>query len=211
VSRQRPWFTLAAIYLVLLAGGWLVGDWILEQLDFDTRPTNEPSMYWMIVTIAAIFILASAIPFVPGAEIGFGLILVFGGRLALLVYACMITALLIAFLIGRFVPVSAISRVFNYLGLERVHNFLTQLEPLSADERLALLVSHTPRRFVPAMLRHRYLALAVLLNLPGNSLVGGGGGIAFTAGLSGLYSFVGFLLVITVAVAPIPLFFFLTA
>lgn len=209
MSGNLRWVCLAAIYVVLLAGGWFVGDWFLEFLEFDIRPANEPSVHMTIMTIAAIFVLASALPFVPGAEIGFGLILVFGGRIALLVYLCMVVALTISFLVGRFVPVAVIARFFKMLAMVRAHDLVMQFAPLNAEERLSLLVSRAPRRFVPALLRHRYLALAVLLNLPGNSLVGGGGGLAFAAGLSGLFFPVGYVAVIALAVAPVPLFFFL--
>jgi hypothetical protein len=58
---------------------------------------------------------------------------------------------------------------------------------------------------VPFLLRHRYLALAIALNLPGNFLLGGGGGIALLAGVSRLYAVPGFLATVTCAVAPVPL------
>jgi len=51
----------------------------------------------------------------------------------------------------------------------------------------------------------------LVLNLPGNSLVGGGGGIAFIAGLSGMFSYIGFILAIAIAVAPVPVFFYFTS
>jgi len=54
-------------------------------------------------------------------------------------------------------------------------------------------------------LRHRYLALAVLFNLPGNMLIGGGGGIALIAGMSGLYRSTNYFITVTLAVAPVPL------
>ena len=50
-----------------------------------------------------------------------------------------------------------------------------------------------------------YLALAVALNIPGNYLIGGGGGIALFAGVSRLFSVPGFVITIMLAVAPVPL------
>lgn len=211
MNGKWRWIFLAVIYAVLLGGGLFVGDWLLEFLDFDIRPANEPSVHMTIMTVAAIFVLASALPFVPGAEIGFGLILVFGGRIALLVYLCMVAALSISYLIGRFVPISVIGRLFKLLGMERAHDLVMQFAHLDSKERLESLVSRAPRRFVPVLLRHRYVALVVLLNMPGNSLVGGGGGLAFSAGMSGLFSLFGFLVAIALAVAPVPLFFYLFA
>ncbi|HXV11709.1 MAG TPA: hypothetical protein VD839_12995, partial [Burkholderiales bacterium] len=54
------------------------------------------------------------------------------------------------------------------------------------------------------LLNHRYLLLALLLNLPGNVLIGGGGGIAMMAGMSRLYSFPSYLALISVAILPGP-------
>jgi hypothetical protein len=48
------------------------------------------------------------------------------------------------------------------------------------------------------------LALAVSLNIPGNFLIGGGGGIGLFAGISRLYSVTGYLITISIAVAPVP-------
>ena len=66
-------------------------------------------------------------------------------------------------------------------------------------------MQNSPSRGVPALVRHRHLALAGALNLPGNFLIGGGGGIALIAGVSKLYSVTGFVLTSAIAVAPVPL------
>ena len=58
-------------------------------------------------------------------------------------------------------------------------------------------------------MRNRYVVLALLFNMPGNSVLGGGGGIAFIAGLSGRYRFWAYLLSVLIAVAPFPLLFLL--
>jgi hypothetical protein len=53
--------------------------------------------------------------------------------------------------------------------------------------------------------RFRYVALALLINLPGSSLIGGGGGILLLAGLSGLFLPKATFLTLALAVAPVPL------
>ncbi|MBV6657485.1 MAG: hypothetical protein KI785_06920 [Devosiaceae bacterium] len=53
----------------------------------------------------------------------------------------------------------------------------------------------------------RYVGVAAAFNLPGNALVGGGGGLALLAGLSGAFSFTGFAVATLIAVAPLPLAF----
>ena len=55
------------------------------------------------------------------------------------------------------------------------------------------------------VLRHRHLMLALLVNLPGNAVIGGGGGILMLSGLSGLFTLPRLLLTLALAVAPVPL------
>jgi hypothetical protein len=52
---------------------------------------------------------------------------------------------------------------------------------------------------------HRYLALAICLNVPGNAVVGGGGGLALLCGLSRQFDGRRFALTIALAVSPLPL------
>ena len=49
--------------------------------------------------------------------------------------------------------------------------------------------------------------IALLLNLPGNALIGGGGGIGLIAGMSRVYSFPRYFLLVGLAITPLPLLF----
>jgi len=51
--------------------------------------------------------------------------------------------------------------------------------------------------------RYRYLALAVLLNVPGNAVIGGGGGIAMLVGMTRLFSFPAYIATVVLAVSPV--------
>ncbi len=204
------WLILIVIYIVLLAGGWYFSNWITEYARVQITPQNQSMLTAMIVSTTIIYVVASAIPFVPGAEIGFGLLLVFGARLAVLVYASMIVALLIAYLAGRFMPVSVISGFFDFLGLAKAGALVREMDALDSKSRFERLTRSAPNRLVPFLLRHRHLALIVLLNMPGNSILGGGGGIAFTAGASRLYSLPAFVFSTMLAAAPIPVLFLVT-
>jgi hypothetical protein len=73
------------------------------------------------------------------------------------------------------------------------------------------LSEKAPPGVLPFLLRHRFIALAVAINLPGNILIGGGGGIAMFAGMSGIFPFPMYLLTIVLAVAPVPLILSVTA
>jgi hypothetical protein len=50
----------------------------------------------------------------------------------------------------------------------------------------------------------------LLLNLPGNAALGGGGGIAMMSGFCRLFTFAGFVTTVALAVAPMPLLILLT-
>jgi hypothetical protein len=201
---------LAVIYASLLIAGWFVGKWLLHLVTIDVATESPERVRAFIILATAAFIVASAVPFVPGLEIGLGLIVVFGAKMALLVYASLVIALASSFLIGRFVPVERVATAFGNLGLDRARDLALQLAPLDSKGRRDLLTAQIPQKIAPLLLRYRYPALVVLFNLPGNSVIGGGGGIAFTAGLSGLYSLPGFLVALVIAAVPVPLFILIT-
>ena len=145
-----------------------------------------------------------AVPFVPGVEIGIAILAMEGAWIAPFVYSATVIGLMLAFLIGRHMPYRILHRTFADLGLRRACRLLETVEPLPELQRLALLRRHLPRRLAPYAVRWRYLILAGLFNLPGSALLGGGGGIALVAGLSGLFGPRTMLLTVVLAVAPVP-------
>ncbi len=185
----------------------LFGDWLSRELAIDIRPSNEPTIHLMVILAVVTFVVASCIPFVPGAEIGFALLVLFGGKVALLVYTSMVSALLLAYAIGILVPLDRLASLFRWAGLRKAYSLTETLADTPPSLRAELLLSHSPRMFARFLLKYRDALLVVLFNLPGNSVLGGGGGIAFTAGVSGLFRFPGFLSAVLVAVAPVPLIF----
>lgn len=111
----------------------------------------------------------------------------------------------LSFIAGRLIPLSALIQFAEDIKLDQTRKLLNDIEPLGKQERLTFLANKTPNRLLPVLLRYRYLALAVALNVPGNFLIGGGGGIALFAGISRLYSVPGFLITIAISVAPVPI------
>ena len=166
----------------------------MEVLHFPIRPGNEDAVHRTIMVSAILYALLLAVPFVPGAEIGVGLLVMLGPPIALLVYLCTVIGLSLSFV-----------RFTKDIRMDRTSNLLKAIEPLSKKQRLSYLTEKAPKRFLPLLLRYRYLALAVALNIPGNYLIGGGGGIALFAGVSRLYSVPGYLITIVLSVAPVPL------
>ncbi|RBI69957.1 hypothetical protein DQW77_14890 [Roseovarius sp. TE539] len=204
--RSRPLravLKVAIFALVLLAVNQLAQE-VRQALDFDIRPSNEATVHRMLMFVAVLYAVTLALPFVPGVEIGLGLIAVLGPGIALLVYVSTVAGLVLGFLLGRIVPERVLVGLARDLGLRRSAVLLSGFAALSPEERLERLFSVAPNRFSTLLIRHRYIALAIVVNLPGNFLVGGGGGIAMLAGLSRLFSFPLFALTIAVAVSPVP-------
>lgn len=195
---------IALLVLLVIAGNFLA-DWVSSALDFDIRPSNEAMVHRTLMIAAAAYALLIAIPFVPGVEVGLAIIAVLGPPVVLLVYLSTLLGLSISFAMGRLVPLKSLIELLERLRFQKSSALLKAIEPLAPKERLGFLLSKAPNRIMPFLLRHRYVALVVAINTPGNFLIGGGGGISLVAGFSRLFSVPGFLVAIAIAVSPLPL------
>ena len=197
------------IKLLLLVGfillGNLLAQWVIEALDFQITAANEILVNRVIITSLIAYAVLMAIPFVPGAEIGLAVLMIVGPQIAPLVYLCTLTALSLSFLIGRFIPERILVGLLYHLHLVKAADLLLELEGVDAKQRLNLILERSPRKFVPFLLKHRYLALFVAINMPGNIVIGGGGGIAMVSGMSRLFTPWLYFLTVAVAVSPFPL------
>jgi len=206
------WVRLAvlvcALTMLYLLGRW-IADSLVQHFGMVLLPHNEPLLHRAVMTATVVYILLMAVPFMPAVEIGLSMLLIFGAKIALLVYLSTVLALTLAFALGRVVAAEHAAKLFGLLGLTRAGGYVSRLAPLSAQERMDWLTRESPAMLVPLMVRHRYLVLAALLNLPGNAVIGGGGGIALVAGMTRLFPFPAYLLTILLAVAPVPLIVFL--
>lgn len=196
------------IYGGLLVFGWFLGAPVMNAVSALVQTINPAQAEAMIWAVAGIYALASAIPFVPGAEVGLALLLAFGGRVAFLVYASTVAALTASFCVGRLVPAGVLCTLFRRLGLVRAADLVEQVNRAPAPERVQLLSRHTPRGVSGLVIRYRYFALALAFNNPGNTLLGGGGGIAMIAGMTRMFPLIWFVVTVMLAVAPVPLLVF---
>lgn len=202
----RRWL-LFALYGALIVLGVGLGRHLLEIAWPYLQPAHGAPLHWMIAATILVYAVVMAVPFVPAAEIGLALLLLFGPQVSLLVYVSTVLALMLPYLIGRAVPRDLCARALGFFGLRRASDLAQRLAALDANARLELLLARAPARFIPALLRYRYLALVVVLNLPGNTLLGGGAGIALCAGTCGLYPSRAFVVAVAIAVAPMPIAF----
>jgi hypothetical protein len=213
-ARQAPAETpkIRTILKISLIVGFLVllhygGSRVIEQINFQLWPEHENLMITALWFSVAVYVLWMAMPFVPGIELGLALMVMLGPKGVVLVYLCTLLSLSLSFAIGRLMPLKVFSRFLGWLHLHKAQNLLLQLEPLNSEEKLDLLLGTAPSKVIPFLLKHRYLMIAVTLNLPGNALIGGGGGIGLIAGMSRLYPFPKYILFVSLAITPLPILF----
>ncbi|NNE89631.1 MAG: hypothetical protein HKN27_16300 [Silicimonas sp.] len=167
-------------------------------------------MIGTLLVILLAYATLIAIPFVPGIEIGISLLMLKGADIAPMVYLATVLGLTLAFTLGRITPYRWIRSTLADLRMRRASSLFERLEPMSREERLAVLMERVPGWAKPIIGGGRYLLIAALLNIPGNAVIGGGGGIAFIAGFSRLYRPWLTFAVIALAVLPVPLTVWLT-
>ena len=197
-------FRLVVVVAVLVLANF-AWHWFSDASLFEIDPKNREAVRQVIMMSAALYAVLLAIPFVPGVELAVGLIVMFGPDVVWLIYGCTLLGLTLSFVIGNLVPITVLIRMLEMVRLKRAAALMRSVAPMKRSERLEFLLARAPNRFVPVLLKNRYVALALLINLPGNFLIGGGGGIAMVAGLSRLFSVVGFVATVAIAVLPVPL------
>jgi hypothetical protein len=201
---------LKLLFKILLVVGFLLlanygGSRVVAHINFQLWPEYEHLMITVVWFSIAVYVLWMAMPFVPGIELGLALMVMLGSKGVVLVYFCTLLSLSLSFAMGRLIPLKAFARFLGWLHLRKVQDLVRQLKPLNSEEKLDFLLGTAPSKVVPYLLKHRYLLIAIILNLPGNALIGGGGGIGLIAGMSRLYPFPKFILLVSLAITPLPL------
>ena len=194
------------IFVCIIVLASYFSKWVFDGLNVVISSDNEFNVNRIIILSMIAYTLLMAMPFVPGAEIGLGVMMILGPKIVPLVYLCTVLSLLLSFVAGRLVPGKLLHNFLGSIHLQKACMMFAELEGLSPQERFNVLLKRAPKRFIPFLLNYRYLALIVVINTPGNIVVGGAGGIAMTAGMSRLFTPFLFILTVCIAVSPIPLF-----
>jgi hypothetical protein len=184
---------VALHFLFTWAEGWIT------QNDYGWA---MPGLLALVLLIYAVLI---AIPFVPGVEIGLSVLAAGGADIAPLVWLATATGLTLAYVVGCFVPLAWLHRVLLDLRLTGAAEIVARFEALPPKGRVACVQTLLPKKYCGWIVKYRYVNLAVLINIPGNSVIGGGGGIALISGLSGMFRMPLAMLTIALATAPVPL------
>lgn len=147
--------------------------------------------------------LLLSLPFIPGVELGMLLIVLFGKEGILVVYLSTLIGLTLSYIVGYRLPESRLAA-----WLKSVTSAEPEIKGLDWMYHNIQIVFNNDRllKWMKTDFQGiRYLTLAILFNLPGNFLLGGGGGIALLCGLSRRFSWNGFLLTVLLSTAPVPL------
>lgn len=195
----------AALFVALILLIYGSGHRIVADLLKMVSDGGHTAISLTVALALLVYIVLMALPFCPGIEVGLALLALGGRDVALLVYLATVVALVLPFVLGRFLPAGTLVASLSRLRLLRAAESLRQIDPLDGDRRLQLLLGQGSPWLVRFLVRHRYLALAIALNTPGNLVIGDGGGIALAAGFSRLFSLSGFVLTVAIAVAPVPI------
>ena len=196
---------IVAAYALVVVGATVAADWLIGLLGMELRPTTERFVHRLIMASLVAYVLLMALPFVPGVEIGLALIMLLGPEIVPVVYLATVSALALSYGVGRLVPEHVVARAFAGLGLGRAFRLHAELRALPAEARVARLAGRMPSGIGKRLLHYRHLMIAAALNIPGNSLVGGGGGIALAVGMSRLMTFPGFVATVALGTSPIPI------
>lgn len=192
---------LVVVLLIWLSH--LALDWMMAKVE-DLENANQIRI-GVFGLLLIVYIILMAIPFIPGVEIGISLMMLEGGAVAPFVYVATFAGLLLAYFVGSRMDCIVFKRITSDLRLTKMSALIENIAPLDGDERLRLLNERLPKWVPPAVIRYRYIVLGLLINLPGNSIIGGGGGLALIAGFSGLYAKKATMLTFAIAVSPVPI------
>ncbi|MFQ5988559.1 MAG: hypothetical protein ACE5K9_01470 [Candidatus Methylomirabilales bacterium] len=155
---------------------------------------------------AMAYLVLLSLPFVPGVELGLLLMSLFGREGIIVVYLATVGGLSLAYAVGRWLPTHVVSVWSQKLGgVEGDRDSPDSVTVLMDRSKLGRKFQHRLGSF---FLRFRYIALALLFNLPGNAALGGGGGIALVCGTSRQFAWKWFFLTTILATAPIPILAF---
>lgn len=195
---------LACVVVIVWLARWgfiQVFDWI-KTLDTTAQAS---AMIWLIGLSIAAYAILIAIPFVPAVEIGIALLVMEGANIAPFIYIATVMGLYLAFWIGQRVSLDWLHGIFQDLHMVSACKLLHRIKTEPREQRLSQLEDRLPQWIAPFATRYRYVTIAILLSVPGNFAIGGGGGIMMTAGLSRFFTGPKILLTLIVAVLPIPL------
>jgi hypothetical protein len=206
-GRDSNWRSTLAKLAVVVAAIFLANfgaSKLVDALEIQIWPSHVETIDRAVLVSVILYVVLMATPFLPGIEIGLALMVMLGPKGVIITYIATLLALTLSFALGRVFAAHLLVSLMHWLHLRRAAALLERFNATEPERRLKFLAENAHGGSMSVLLNHRFLLLALLLNLPGNVLIGGGGGIAMMAGMSRLYSFPHYLALISVAILPGP-------
>ena len=204
LARARAVLFVAG-YVGLLVLGNRLGASFGRLLELDAGSASLIVNHQLVWGVLAIYAVLRAVPFLPAAQLALAMLAAFGGAIAVQLYIATVVGLTLAFLVGRLVPIARIASGLSAFGLQSAASLVGKIGSLDSESRLAMLFADRSPGLAVRIATYRHTALIAVFNLPGNCVMGGGGGIGLLAGLSGLFTLPGYIACVAVAALPIPL------
>lgn len=209
-ARRVPWkliIFLAVVLAIVLAftlGGHAAFEWVKQLAEQARNPVT-------LVILGIAYTVLLAIPGVPGLEVGLVMMVVFGELGIVAVWVCTILGLNTTFFFGRRIPREKLKRWLTPKDVPE--HELPSFAVGQADTFTLVLERNKLGRKIlkwtgPPGGWRRYALVGFLLNMPGNFIIGGGGGIALFCGTSDDIKWRPYLLTTALAAMPIPLMFY---
>ena len=186
---------LVAYLLIITAGVLLVRGYLPEVNSIHAQwvEYRDSLGFSSFIIGLALYTLLLAIPFVPGIELALILLLLFGEKWVFFIYFATIIGLTLSFYAGRTLRNKHGIDPSEWSYIKTLFKKLKETPGSTSNSRLGSLV------------KSPILSLAILLNMPFNTAIGGGGGIAFGCGLASGYSLKSFLAGVSLATLPFPI------
>lgn len=193
------------IFLVVVLSLNTAGAWLAGQANMQIWPEHLTVIELMWLAMAVTYIVLMTMPFVPGIEIGLVLMMMLGDGGILLIYLATQLSLSISFWLGHLIPAEKLARAISFVGMNKAAALLIRSQNVACDQRGQWLGQHFNSRIGRWLMNHQSTALAIAINLPGNAIVGGAGGIGMLVGSTGVICYRRYALVMAIATAPLPL------
>lgn len=193
IARMTQRLRLVASIAIVLAALALV--WMSDGVGPAFLYFNEDMALTVLLACTLLYVLLMAMPFVPGMELGWLLMGVFGIPGILAAWLGTVAGLVLGFTMARHLTALPMGA---RLALQR--NSLVTSNPADLNVGVKLL-----QRSLIWQQNHPYIFLLAALNLPGNLIIGGGGGIAWISGFTPGMLYRHFIPVAALATSGVPL------
>lgn len=186
---------LRAVFSLIIISGVLTLLWRLDGEGLVYRYFNGGTALVVMLACTFLFILLMALPFVPGIELGWLLMGAFGVSGIIAAWLGTIAGLTLGFTVVR--------RMRNVTILQELVSWREKF--VGAESARLSSGGRLLQHCMKWQQNHPYLFLLMALNLPGNLVIGGGGGIAWISALTPGTGYRCFIPVVVLATSMVPL------